>query len=673
MTKRIVSGIFILTALGALGVILAGALTSGEQLIVRFLTAVIVAALGLYVISDLRLQADDDAMTSRSSGSARLTSVDAPPNSTAAFMATVTKKSDVVEGEDESEVVEEAEPISLPEPVVAEHRNEVAMTGTDAGVFGRIDESVVLDVNDQTMVGVAVSTGELAAVAGDPLPTVSASTDDGEPAMLSGDRTHRRIVPSRPSVNGNSSRADATVTDIFAATTTTFSASSLLGDDESSEDSAEHNTGTEDGTGAEDETTDANANPSPSKAPLFPTAKDESILGDGPSDAGDDTVDALSEDVDATTAAASVRLEDDFFAAGPTTDIPAADATDLDTPGQSDDAGLTRILQFDGNPPAAIDDTVNATADGPGDDVTVSEFKSGEAALDQSVNGSSRNGSFANGATSAKISFSSSPVGDNVSFGDGIPFVGSEDVDADDALDFAVHDLADLDGSKDHDDSADDKSPLAATDFEYSDDLDSPEQTWPAPPAKVSESNHSESNHSDSKPGDSNLNGTPVNGHTVNGVGKAHPFEKIALSDSGSGLNGQRTTLPAPAANGLQAADYADAPLAPIIDLRDINHSSDNIDVAINAGEVEVIATLIEQGMLSTEGPISDRDVRTMVYVAFTSNELRKLLLAGGSPDGPNEGLDLGPVELFDERIHAPAPKRLYSGTEKTEAQKQLG
>ncbi|MEL6981539.1 MAG: hypothetical protein AAFO29_03860, partial [Actinomycetota bacterium] len=92
MTKRIVSGIFILTALGALGVILAGALTSGEQLIVRFLTAVIVAALGLYVISDLRLQADDDAAGLRTGAHPRLAGIDAPPNSTAAFMATVTGK-----------------------------------------------------------------------------------------------------------------------------------------------------------------------------------------------------------------------------------------------------------------------------------------------------------------------------------------------------------------------------------------------------------------------------------------------------------------------------------------------------------------------------------------------------------------------------------------------------
>ena len=96
MTKRIVSGVFLLIALGALGLILAGALTSGEQLIVRFLTAVIVAALGLYVISDLRLQADDDAVATglrTTVSSPRVTTTETPPpNSTAAFMATVTGK-----------------------------------------------------------------------------------------------------------------------------------------------------------------------------------------------------------------------------------------------------------------------------------------------------------------------------------------------------------------------------------------------------------------------------------------------------------------------------------------------------------------------------------------------------------------------------------------------------
>ncbi len=114
----------------------------------------------------------------------------------------------------------------------------------------------------------------------------------------------------------------------------------------------------------------------------------------------------------------------------------------------------------------------------------------------------------------------------------------------------------------------------------------------------------------------------------------------------------------------IEAANYVDAPLAPIIDLREVHsfQTAGTVDNAIRAGEVEVISTLIEQGMLSTEGEISDRDVRTMVYVAFTSNELRKLLLAGGTPDGPNQGLDLGPVELFDETLHTPAPKTMYKG-----------
>ena len=82
---------------------------------------------------------------------------------------------------------------------------------------------------------------------------------------------------------------------------------------------------------------------------------------------------------------------------------------------------------------------------------------------------------------------------------------------------------------------------------------------------------------------------------------------------------------------------------------------ADKLTAAIRSGELQVIKSLISQGMLSTHGPITDRDVRTMVYVAFTSNELRKLILAGGTPDGIRAGdLDLGTVELFDESRYAP-------------------
>jgi hypothetical protein len=130
------------------------------------------------------------------------------------------------------------------------------------------------------------------------------------------------------------------------------------------------------------------------------------------------------------------------------------------------------------------------------------------------------------------------------------------------------------------------------------------------------------------------------------------------------------TTLSIPLSGGtdqvVSAADYADAPLAPIIDLRGPATIETDIEAAIQSGEVEVIATLIEQGMLSTAGPISDREVRTMVYVAFTSNELRKLLRAGGQPDSPDRAVDLGPVELFDPQLHKPAPARLYPGLAST-------
>jgi hypothetical protein len=124
------------------------------------------------------------------------------------------------------------------------------------------------------------------------------------------------------------------------------------------------------------------------------------------------------------------------------------------------------------------------------------------------------------------------------------------------------------------------------------------------------------------------------------------------------------------AANRLEAAAYADTPRPPMIDLRDrLAIEPEGVANAIQAGEHQVIETLIRQGMLSTSGPITDRDVRTMVYVAFTSNELRKLILAGGRPDIERADLKLGPVELFDERRFAPTPRTLYTRPEPSPAE----
>ena len=495
MTKRIVSGIFILTALGALGVILAGALTSGEQLIVRFLTAVIVAALGLYVISDLRLQADDDATTSRTKVRARLSAVDAPPNSTAAFMATVTKKGDGRTGRKDAQ--------------------RVGKAGDDR-----------IDLPDVSVGATPSSTSEpvSAVVEGAGSPGGPPTPEPTGPAPVTVRGTEL------PELNG---RPSATVTELFG--------------DRRREDQQR-----------------------------------ESWPG-GPTPPGTDAPDTIVVDV-----------------APPTIATPTVDA---DLP-----AGT------DGQPPTEGPVTT-------GDDVELTR-------------------------------------------------------------------------------------PNAVIDFEYSGELQAPDYAWPAPPlppaaaeaiatatspATSPTGGHLFATDPTGAEGRGDERGDAEGERTSERVavnpdileipgileGTESPHEATPEPDDGRPspplLNGQHRSLPIPLAGAAAgAADYADAPLAPIIDLRNAA-GCNNLDLAIRSGELEVIATLIEQGMLSTSGPITDRDVRTMVYVAFTSNELRKLLLAGGRPDGPNRGLELGPVELFDESQHAPAPKTLYPGLPETEPRSQLG
>jgi hypothetical protein len=99
----------------------------------------------------------------------------------------------------------------------------------------------------------------------------------------------------------------------------------------------------------------------------------------------------------------------------------------------------------------------------------------------------------------------------------------------------------------------------------------------------------------------------------------------------------------------VEAAAYA---RARVLSLLAGETGSADIDAAIRSGELEIISSLVDDETLSSEGPISDSDVRTMVFVAFTSNELRKILLSGGRldvelDDIELEDLDLGPVEVF--------------------------
>lgn len=701
MTKRIVSGIFILTALGALGVILAGALTSGEQLIVRFLTAVIVAALGLYVISDLRLQADDDAMTARSGGHPRLSTVDAPPNSTAAFMATVTKRADRRK---------------------AETGETVAAGGT----------SETREKAEQQMVGDGTTTSsatERSSAAVEDAGSTADPTSGEEPirAVTVAPETVRAAMPPP--------RNEIGLTELFAARASAEIPATrpsavqpamppmptALGG--STAEQAE-------GIGAAAKRPD-NPFETPFGAANGPVERNPGAPHDGSVDntpdvgtdstadqtadnaAGDPGADSTAGERGRATFQSGQRADDDADRYAAETRVPDHGEHDsIDHEAET----LEREMFASATPFEEAQLAVAAMnasgSDGAGGAPYYGSYLNGAGRNGKPANGTHRNGAYLNGST-----LSGSPLGghpgsdssddagprrllssldifgerpgddgfddrnDDVSAGEAAPievdieievfepgdddertggFTGDTGVIAtgtDNVGDAAMSIGGTGTGRGESDTPADDRpveNITAMADFQYSDDLQSPQQEWPPLPAEPVEPRR------------------PV----------VHPFEKASAAyqaekDRLAAAASVTADLPVLARQvEIEAADYADAPLAPIIDLREVNRANPgSIDAAINAGEVEVITTLIEQGMLSTDGPISDRDVRTMVYVAFTSNELRKLLLAGGTPDGPNHGLDLGPVELFDEQVHAPAPKKLYSGLplQQRQPQSQIG
>ncbi|MEM9561876.1 MAG: hypothetical protein AAGA93_04620 [Actinomycetota bacterium] len=553
MTKRIVSGIFILTALGALGVILAGALTSGEQLIVRFLTAVIVAALGLYVISDLRLQADDDAAGLRTGTRPRLAGIDAPPNSTAAFMATVTGRG---EAPTEVDAVEQAEANQdeLAEDVsIALHASGV---GAASSSTSERDASAVVEdagsPDGQTMPSilgpapVTVRASDLPELAGKKPATITDlfSRRSDEPFDESADEQ------GWPTITG---QVDHVAVTNGATMTTTITAPDL-----------DRLNGAVNGHG----TGNGNANGNGDHGP------DDHGDHHGPDDLDDEIELLVEPDEERDELRADVDPVVDFEYSG---DLDAPDYASWPAPAEPI-AEPEQPTIAEPERPRVID---HATADPvPAEPTT---------------------------PPSAAVETLGDPEG---------PEPIAADTEAE------VHTEAEADGTA-------------------------------------------------AEPGDAS-GGGPSDA-------AAEPQEPSVPTaddaDPTTDLNGSPAALPAPFGDNaeLMAADYADAPLAPIIDLRDVNASSAGVEAAIQSGEVEVISALIEQGMLSTEGPISDRDVRTMVYVAFTSNELRKLLLAGGSPDQPNPEIDLGPVELFDADIEV--PKALYNGQPAlpAEARSQLG
>ena len=222
---------------------------------------------------------------------------------------------------------------------------------------------------------------------------------------------------------------------------------------------------------------------------------------------------------------------------------------------------------------------------------------------------------------------------------------------------------------------------VAASDYVYSGPLNSSSTSWP--PEPVDDVADLGTTVNEAEPVSALSDDEPVDPFTVDtedGIETAD-VDVVESSDveEASEQETQAEQLDQAEQRQIEAAQYAAQPRTELIDLTNEEPTKEPAPVAhlsekraakakqltsvIRAGELQVINTLIEQGMLSTDGPITDRDVRTMVYVAFTSNELRKLILAGGTPDGTTAGdLELGPVELFDENRYAPLPKTVYAG-----------
>lgn len=84
----------------------------------------------------------------------------------------------------------------------------------------------------------------------------------------------------------------------------------------------------------------------------------------------------------------------------------------------------------------------------------------------------------------------------------------------------------------------------------------------------------------------------------------------------------------------------------PAIELH--SYSSEEVMAIVKAQESDLVETLISEGLLTTQGPITDRDVRTMVFVAVSSKELIEVLT---TPNGSAiDGGRVGPAALEGHR-----------------------
>lgn len=111
------------------------------------------------------------------------------------------------------------------------------------------------------------------------------------------------------------------------------------------------------------------------------------------------------------------------------------------------------------------------------------------------------------------------------------------------------------------------------------------------------------------------------------------------------------TTVEAPSATGndLGAGVVYDEPT--FIELEDYSH--DEVVASVKAGEASLLSILIQEKMLSTEGPITDTDVHTMVFVAVSTNDLIRVLLEGKAAEAEAKAhwRDASTPELYQPAV----------------------
>lgn len=81
---------------------------------------------------------------------------------------------------------------------------------------------------------------------------------------------------------------------------------------------------------------------------------------------------------------------------------------------------------------------------------------------------------------------------------------------------------------------------------------------------------------------------------------------------------------------------------------------------SVRAGEASLVAVLTDNGMLTTEGPLTDADVATMVFVAVSSDDLLRVLIAGKKAEDQAAALS---HRADKPELYQPAPQLVESRT----------